>query len=106
MCEYCGCQALEAIDELTQEHERVVTLISHVRDAHGGGNVARMAEVAREIAALLGPHTQVEEHGLFPALAADFPSRWPNSKTSTGASTPCWRRRTDRSWPIPPGRGG
>ncbi|MGW4820285.1 hemerythrin domain-containing protein [Streptomyces sp. NPDC004227] len=75
MCEYCGCQALEALDELTQEHERVVTLISHVRDAHGGGNVARMAELAREIAALLGPHTQVEEHGLFPALAADFPEQ-------------------------------
>ncbi|MGW5126561.1 hemerythrin domain-containing protein [Streptomyces sp. NPDC004069] len=75
MCEYCGCQALEAIDELTREHDRVVTLISHVRDAHAGGNIARMADVAREIAALLGPHTQVEEQGLFPALAADFPEQ-------------------------------
>ncbi|MFF7144621.1 hemerythrin domain-containing protein [Streptomyces nodosus] len=75
MCEYCGCQALQAIDELTQEHDRVVTLISRVRDAHAGGNVALMAEVAREIAALLGPHTRVEEEGLFPALAADFPEQ-------------------------------
>ncbi|MEV8059205.1 hemerythrin domain-containing protein [Streptomyces antimycoticus] len=73
MCEYCGCQALETIDKLTQEHERVVTLISHVRDAHRGGEVTRMAEVAREITAVLGPHTQVEEEGLFPALAGDFP---------------------------------
>ncbi|MFJ3820716.1 hemerythrin domain-containing protein [Streptomyces nodosus] len=75
MCEYCGCQALQAIDELTREHDRVVTLISRVRDAHAGGNVALMAEVAWEIAALLGPHTRVEEEGLFPALAADFPEQ-------------------------------
>ncbi|WP_262704284.1 MULTISPECIES: hypothetical protein [Streptomyces] len=70
MCEYCGCQALETIDKLTQEHERVVTLISHVRDAHRGGEVARMAEVAREIAAVLGPHTR--QDGVFPAALASL----------------------------------
>ncbi|GAA3771886.1 hemerythrin domain-containing protein [Streptomyces coacervatus] len=75
MCEYCGCQALETIDELTQEHERVVALISRVRDAHRDGRIACMAELAREISAVLGPHTHVEEHGLFPALAADFPEK-------------------------------
>lgn len=75
MCEYCGCQALETIDELTQEHERIVNLISLLRDARRDGAVARMAELAREIAAVLGPHTQVEEHGLFPALAAEFPEQ-------------------------------
>ncbi|MFE0965480.1 hemerythrin domain-containing protein [Streptomyces fungicidicus] len=75
MCEYCGCQALDAIDELTREHERVVNLISHVRDARRDGAIARMAELAREISSVLGPHTQVEEHGLFPALAGDFPDQ-------------------------------
>ncbi|MFF8633537.1 hemerythrin domain-containing protein [Streptomyces pilosus] len=75
MCEYCGCQALETIDELTQEHEKVVDLISHLRDARRDGAVARMAELAREITAVLDPHTQVEEHGLFPALAGDFPEQ-------------------------------
>ncbi|MCD9874818.1 hemerythrin domain-containing protein [Streptomyces guryensis] len=75
MCEYCGCQALETIDELTQEHEKVVTLISRVRDAHRDGKIAYMAEMAREISAVLGPHTQVEEHGLFPGMAADFPEK-------------------------------
>jgi hemerythrin-like domain-containing protein len=75
VCEYCGCQALETIDELTQEHEEVVRLISHLRAAHQQGGVIRMAEVAREIARVLGPHTQVEEHGLFPALAGDFPEQ-------------------------------
>jgi hemerythrin-like domain-containing protein len=28
--------------------------------------------VARQIAAVLGPHTAVEEHGLFPALTGEF----------------------------------
>jgi hemerythrin-like domain-containing protein len=34
-----------------------------------------MAELARQIAAILGPHTEVEERGLFPALAGDFPEQ-------------------------------
>ncbi|MEU3781852.1 hemerythrin domain-containing protein [Streptomyces sp900129855] len=74
-CEYWGCQSLASIDELTREHDEVVRLISHLRPAHQEGGAARMAEVAREIVAVLGPHTQVEEHGLFPALAGDFPDQ-------------------------------
>jgi hemerythrin-like domain-containing protein len=73
MCEYCGCQAIAAIDELTREHDTVVNLIGEVRTAHAGGDVTRMVELAGTIAAVLGPHTIVEEHGLFPALAGDFP---------------------------------
>ncbi|NKQ57775.1 hemerythrin domain-containing protein [Amycolatopsis sp. K13G38] len=69
MCEYCGCQAVTAIAELTAEHDHVVALISRVRTSTG---VAQMAELAREIAAVLGPHTVVEEQGLFPALAGEF----------------------------------
>ncbi|MFE9924616.1 hemerythrin domain-containing protein [Streptomyces sp. NPDC005774] len=75
MCEYCGCQCLAAIDELTREHDEVVRLISHLRPAHEDGDVPRMAKVAREIAAVLGPHTRVEERGLFPAMAEDFPEQ-------------------------------
>ena len=73
MCEYCGCQALTAIDELTREHDQVVNLTGDVRAAYAVADTARMAELARRIAGILGPHTEVEEHGLFPALAADFP---------------------------------
>ena len=28
MCEYCGCQALGTIGELTQEHDLVINLIT------------------------------------------------------------------------------
>lgn len=73
MCEYCGCQALATIDELTREHDLVLSLLAEAGTAHAGADTARLAEVARRIGAVLGPHTQVEEQGLFPALAADFP---------------------------------
>lgn len=75
MCEYCGCQSLAAIDELTREHDAVVNLIGDVRRAHGRGGTGAMAATARRIAAVLGPHTEVEEHGLFPMMAGDFPDQ-------------------------------
>jgi hemerythrin-like domain-containing protein len=75
VCEYCGCQALKPIAELTGEHDLVLSLVCEVRVARDQGDVPRMAERASQIAAVLGPHTQVEERGLFPALAADFPDQ-------------------------------
>ena len=73
MCEYCGCQALGTIEELTREHDVVINLMGEVRAAHARADTAQMAELARQIAAVLGPHTEVEEQGLFPALTPDFP---------------------------------
>ncbi|HVV22602.1 MAG TPA: hemerythrin domain-containing protein [Pseudonocardiaceae bacterium] len=73
MCEYCGCQSIGAIDELTREHEAVVNLIGDVRTATAHNDVAAIARTARRIATILGPHTQVEELGLFPALTDEFP---------------------------------
>ncbi|UQU67833.1 hemerythrin domain-containing protein [Couchioplanes caeruleus] len=73
MCEYCGCQSVTAIEELTREHDEVVAMIAEVRTAHAAGDVARMAELARAISTVLEPHTVVEEEGLFPLLTDDFP---------------------------------
>ena len=73
MCEYCGCQALAPIEELTSEHDVVLGLIGEVRLARDRGDTSRMADLSLQIAAVLGPHTLVEEQGLFPALAAEFP---------------------------------
>ena len=75
MCEYCGCQAVTVIDELTREHELVVNMIGDVRAAHGNGDIDRMAEAARRMAAVLEPHTAVEEEGLFPVMAQEFPDQ-------------------------------
>ncbi|HEX6936587.1 MAG TPA: hemerythrin domain-containing protein [Actinomycetes bacterium] len=72
MCEYCGCQALDAIAELTAEHDLVVELSRQVRGALRAGDLDAAAERSRAVAAVLEPHTAVEEGALFPALAADF----------------------------------
>lgn len=99
MCEYCGCQDVPAIGELTREHDRVVDLIGEARTAHRDGDLARMAHLARRIADLLAPHTIVEEQGLFPALEADFPEqlaalrrehRGIEAVLSEAPDAPCW----------------
>jgi hemerythrin-like domain-containing protein len=73
MCEYCGCQEIAVIDELTREHDAVVSAISDVRRALAAGSVPAAAEACRRVSALLEPHTVVEEEGLFPCLAGEFP---------------------------------
>ncbi len=75
MCEYCGCQVLTAIDQLTREDDLVVRLISQVRSAAAASDTPRMAQLARGIAAVLGTHNQLEDDRLFPVLEADFPER-------------------------------
>jgi hemerythrin-like domain-containing protein len=73
VCEYCGCQALTAVAELTAEHDLVVELGRQAREAVRAGDLDRAAERSREVARVLGPHTAVEEGALFPALADAFP---------------------------------
>ncbi len=72
VCEYCGCQAVPTIDELTREHEVVLVLLGEIRAAGARADVPLLAGLARQVAAVLGPHTRVEEDGLFPAMSADF----------------------------------
>lgn len=72
MCDYCGCQDLDAIAELTAEHDVVVTLSGQVRRALLSGDLDLAADGARAVLAVLGPHTAVEEGALFPAMVEDF----------------------------------
>jgi len=73
VCEYCGCQALDAIAELTAEHDAVVELGGQARRALDCGDLDLAADRARAIATVLRPHTAVEEEALFPAMAAEYP---------------------------------
>lgn len=72
MCDYCGCQDLDAIAELTAEHDAVVTLSGQARRALQTGDLDLAADGARAIVAILRPHTAVEEGALFPAMVEGF----------------------------------
>ena len=72
MCDYCGCQEVRAIADLTAEHDRIVTLSGQARRAVHAGALDLAADLARDIAAVLAPHTLVEEGALFPAMTAEF----------------------------------
>jgi Hemerythrin HHE cation binding domain len=71
VCEYCGCQAVTVIAELTGEHDAVVSMIGEARPALTRGEPGTAAAIARRIAAVLGPHTRVEEDGLFAGCRAE-----------------------------------
>jgi hypothetical protein len=75
MCE--ACQGIVTIAVLTAEHDEIQVVASQaLRDLAGGDTEAtrdRALEAAGRLLELLGPHLVVEEQGLFPALAEEFP---------------------------------
>lgn len=73
MCDYCGCTALEAVAVLTAEHDDVSRVSAAITTALGSGDLDRAGRLCRDLTAVLGPHTRVEEDALFPAMADDFP---------------------------------
>ena len=73
MCEYSGCQEIAVIGELTREHDTVVALISRVKSSIADQRLDDAAASCRQISSLLGPHTVVEEQGLFPEMTDEFP---------------------------------
>lgn len=72
MCEYCGCQQITVIRELTDEHERLRDLGADLVAAARRRDRPAAATLARQMLDILGPHTVVEELGLFVAMADDF----------------------------------
>ncbi len=75
MCEYCGCQSIPAIRELTSEHDAVVDQIGEVTRRLRDGHTSAAVDACRRISRILRPHTAVEEQGLFPAMAVEFPDQ-------------------------------
>jgi hemerythrin-like domain-containing protein len=73
MCEYCGCQQIAAIAELTREHEAVVAIIGQIQSSLAGQRLEDVAKSCRQILAILAAHTVVEEGGLFPEMTGEFP---------------------------------
>lgn len=75
MREYCNCQSLPAIAALIGEHDQVTDLIADTHEAYRQGDVGAMVTLCEQMSAVLQPHTVVEEKGLFPAMALEFPEQ-------------------------------
>lgn len=75
MCEYCGCDQIEAIAELTAEHDRLRELGRLLAAAAHADDVAGARAAAGQMRAVLRPHTEVEEVALFPAMAVEYPDQ-------------------------------
>jgi len=72
VCDHCGCLELDAIAVLTAEHDVVVNLSGQVRRALRAGRLDEAADLVGAVAAVLAPHTAVEEGALFPAMAGEY----------------------------------
>lgn len=75
MCEYCGCQQIPAISELTREHDQLRELGRELVAAADHDRAEDAASIAESMLAVLGAHTRVEEGGLFPAMSREFPEQ-------------------------------
>ncbi len=73
MCEYCGCQQIATIAELSSEHDAVVAHVSQIQSALAGERLEDVASSCQQILAILAPHTVVEEEGLFAEMTEEFP---------------------------------
>jgi hemerythrin-like domain-containing protein len=71
VCSYCGCQAIEVVGRLTEEHEAIVNALGELRRAVAGSRHEDVRGSADRLGALLAPHTQAEEVGLFGVLRRD-----------------------------------
>jgi hemerythrin-like domain-containing protein len=71
VCNYCGCRAIEAIAQLTDEHEQIVSLSADIRRAVGRDEHALAAGLLGTLDDVLELHDAVEELALYPAMARD-----------------------------------
>jgi hemerythrin-like domain-containing protein len=71
VCDFCGCRQQPAIDELSEEHERLLDLGYRLRRWAAEGDRDRVRHaVVQDLLPLLHHHTDKEERGLFAQLRA------------------------------------
>jgi hemerythrin-like domain-containing protein len=66
VCDHCGCRSFGAIADLTADHERILAAAWNLAEA-AAGHPDRPALTAA-VLALLDPHVEKEERGLYPRL--------------------------------------
>ncbi|WP_139722333.1 hemerythrin domain-containing protein [Serinicoccus chungangensis] len=68
MCTYCGCESIEVIGRFMAEHTEIINAAGQLRRAVEGGDQGAVRGACDKVAALLHPHTNAEEAGLFSVM--------------------------------------
>jgi hemerythrin-like domain-containing protein len=63
------------IADLTREHDRALDAVRAAERAAAAGDLAAARAALADLSDVLRPHTAVEEQGLFPAMAREFPEQ-------------------------------
>ena len=71
MCSYCGCENVEVIGRFMSEHVDIINATGDLRRAVESGDGAPVHATVATLRALLQPHAEAEESGLFAVLAED-----------------------------------
>lgn len=68
MCDYCDCRSHPEIAALAEDHERALAVTAAVRRALGAGDHAAADGLLAELPAMLAPHFDREQRGVFDRL--------------------------------------
>lgn len=71
MCSYCGCESVEVVGRFMSEHVDIINATGDLRRATEAGERAVVRDAVATVRALLDPHAEAEEAGLFTVLAED-----------------------------------
>jgi len=70
MCNYCGCRAIPAIAELTDQHEEIAEVAGDLERAIVAERWPEATEHLTHLRRLLTPHVALEEAALFSVMGA------------------------------------
>ena len=71
MCSYCGCESVEVVGRFMSEHVDIINATGDLRRATEAGDAGHVHDAVATVRALLDPHAEAEEAGLFAVLAED-----------------------------------
>ena len=71
MCSYCGCESVDVIGRFMREHVEIINATGDLRRATERRDAALVSTGVDTVRALLEPHAEAEETGLFAVLAED-----------------------------------
>jgi hemerythrin-like domain-containing protein len=71
VCSYCGCESIDVVGRFMREHVEIINATGDLRRATERRDATLVSTGVDTVRALLEPHAEAEETGLFAVLAED-----------------------------------